>query len=70
MYGLLIIIWGNHSIGTVIVNVEHLEQSIKIYQRLIVSFVGIKSEKVDMLINEYKKIRFIVYHEISHVNIT
>jgi hypothetical protein len=47
LYELLIIIWGNHLIGTVILNVEHKEQSIKRYQCLIVLFVRIKSGKVD-----------------------
>jgi hypothetical protein len=36
LYWLLIIIWGNPLIGTVIFNAEHNEQCIKIYQRSIV----------------------------------
>jgi hypothetical protein len=70
LYWLLIITWGNHLTGTVIVSVEYNEQRIKIYQQSIVLFVIIKCGKVDMLINEYKKFHFIVYHEISRVSIT
>jgi hypothetical protein len=60
LHWFLIIIRDNHFTWTVIVNVEHIEQSIKIYQRPIVLFIRIKRIKT----------HFIFYHEISHVSIT